>query len=406
MDETVVDPERDLAAQHVCADAHGGGEGGEAPRGLLAKVVQDGRVERRALHVLDGAVREDHVECDAAEGGLPHELARRLVVHKLLLEARHLALNQRRHLERLGVERRPAEARDDGRGEQLGGVVVEVLVDGLRDALRVGDVADHHLAALQRRVAEPLLELLEVELLLVGLVVGRRQQLLREHGAELVDKVGLLAVDVDEDREDVGRAARVGGAARVGLDGVGRPAEHRGLVALDLVDVDRLVVEARVLLQLGRAVARDGLEQVAVLRVGQRRDHLADGVGARLEVGPHRLGDRLEGDAARVEVAQRLDGLDVKLDDLGRVGAGAQHLGLEGVRERGDDAGVALRVLETLLEVGQGVQRLGEGLDDEEEFGGAQRRERLHAEEAEARLPLLEGGGGRRVGRGGLEDDA
>ena len=152
------------------------GQGRPAPFGLLAKSGEDCRVHWRALDALDGLVFKLDVDGDAAERRLPHELAWRLVVHELLLEAAHLRVHRRGQLERLRRQRRPAEARDDRRVEQLRLRVAKVALDGLRRALRLGDVAQHHLARRERRLAEALLEHLEIAHLAGREQVSQQQQ--------------------------------------------------------------------------------------------------------------------------------------------------------------------------------------------------------------------------------------
>mmetsp|Transcript_9701 Transcript_9701/g.32149 ORF Transcript_9701/g.32149 Transcript_9701/m.32149 type:complete len:365 (-) Transcript_9701:770-1864(-) len=224
------------------------------------------RDEADSSHALPSG--KDDVEGDGSEGRLPHELARRLDVCELLLEARHLLLHAGGQRESVRGQARPAQARDDGRVDQRGALTAardasEVLLDRARNAARLGHVGEHDLARRERGVPEPLLEELEIAHLLLCVVRRRREQLLGEHLAELVDERRLGAVDLHEDREDVWRAPRRRAArgGSVGGDRLRLPLEHGGLVAAALVRIGRHVAVGRRLLHnLCRRAASDRLE--------------------------------------------------------------------------------------------------------------------------------------------------
>ena len=89
------------------------------------------------------------------------------------------------------------------------------------EPLRVGDVLEHDLALVERRLAETQLEELEVADLLLGLVGESREQAVGEKGAVLVDEELLRAVDVHQHRDDVGSPATWKG--RIGMTTVKKP---------------------------------------------------------------------------------------------------------------------------------------------------------------------------------------
>mmetsp|Transcript_46926 Transcript_46926/g.112446 ORF Transcript_46926/g.112446 Transcript_46926/m.112446 type:complete len:254 (+) Transcript_46926:370-1131(+) len=171
VEEAAVEPQPELALGQVATHAERLGQLFQWPAAALAEMVQDGGVQRRARDVAhDAAVVEVHVERDAAERGLPRQLARRLGVQKLLLVAVELLLHLGGQLEDLGRQQRPAGARDDGDVDHLDVRVAEVLVDARGDAAGLADVAQHDLAVLQRRLTKAFLEQLEVPHLAVCVV--------------------------------------------------------------------------------------------------------------------------------------------------------------------------------------------------------------------------------------------
>eukprot|EP00964_Phaeocystis_antarctica_P147560 scaffold114207_cov24-Phaeocystis_antarctica.AAC.1 len=128
VEEAAVEPQPELALGQVATHAERLGQLFQWPAAALAEMVQDGGVQRRARDVAhDAAVVEVHVERDAAQRGLPRQLARRLGVQKLLLVAVELLLHLGGQLEDLGRQQRPAGARDDGDVDHLVRVRVRIM---------------------------------------------------------------------------------------------------------------------------------------------------------------------------------------------------------------------------------------------------------------------------------------
>mmetsp|Transcript_13799 Transcript_13799/g.35456 ORF Transcript_13799/g.35456 Transcript_13799/m.35456 type:complete len:388 (+) Transcript_13799:348-1511(+) len=245
-----VDPEERLAPQHRRRQPQRLRQLRRAPPLLLLELQQDGRQQGGHAELQRG-VAHLHLQVGHAVLQPKNQLPRRLQAVVPVRKCIGHLLNGRRQVHLLVFEGRPEEGGQNAGVEdgEVGWCLARIAgerrvhrqpLDVGVDAFRVGDVLQHHLAAVQVGVAEAQLEQLQRADLALRIVVRLREQLLREHGSVLVDEQLLAAVDTDEHVDDVVGTPAARAPRRVRLHGVRLPVVHRRqhrLVGLALLAV-------------------------------------------------------------------------------------------------------------------------------------------------------------------------